>query len=72
MTRLAKSLEGKGMDDRLVVAAILTIALHASEPEKLQRTGTEHWRAVWNDYNRFLKELERSDNSIDKRGIHPA
>lgn len=59
------------MDDKQVVAAILTIALHAAEHDKPQKTGTEHWRTVWNDYNRFLKELERTDNSIDKRGIHP-
>ena len=45
------------MDDKQVVAAILTIVLHAAEHDRPQRTGTEHWRTVWNDYKRFLKEL---------------
>jgi len=59
------------MDNKLVIAAILTVALHAAERSQSPKVGTEHWRNVWNDYNRFLKELERADDSIDKRGINP-
>jgi len=59
------------MDDKQVVAAILTLALHTSERERLQKAGTEHWQSVWSDYNRFLKQLEKSDESINARGIHP-
>jgi len=25
----------------------------------------------WRDYNKFLKELEKTDESIDTRGINP-
>ncbi|HTR22404.1 MAG TPA: hypothetical protein VMI10_00350 [Terriglobales bacterium] len=59
------------MDDKQVVAAILTLALRTAERESAQKTGPEHWRTIWKDYNRFLKEIERADDSIDKRGIHP-
>ena len=59
------------MDDKLVVAAILTLALHTAERESAQKAGTERWQKVWNDYNKFVKELDKSDQSIDKRGIHP-
>lgn len=59
------------MDDRQVVAAILTLALHSPAEGRPPKTDSEQWRRVWKDFGRFLKELERSDNSIDKRGINP-
>jgi hypothetical protein len=31
----------------------------------------KQWRDVLHDYNKFLKELERTDGSIDRRGINP-
>ena len=36
-----------------------------------KRIAAEQWRNVWHDYNKFLKELEKSDESIDTRGINP-
>jgi hypothetical protein len=71
MIRLAKLLEGEKMDDKQVVAAILTLALHTAEPKRPRKTGTERWRNVWRDYNRFLRQLEKSDESINARGINP-
>ncbi len=59
------------MDDIYVVAAILTLALHSAEPERTPKTGTEHWQNVLKDYRKFMQELEKSDESIDKRGIQP-
>ena len=59
------------MDDITVVAAILTLALHSAEHERTPTEGTDHWQKVWKDYRRFLQELDKSDESIDKRGIHP-
>ena len=59
------------MDDMHVVAAILTLALHSAGRERRPKRGSAQWRGIWKDYERFLKELERSDNSIDKRGINP-
>jgi len=59
------------MGDIQVVAAILTLALHTSAQGRVSKKDSEQWRRVWKDYGRFLKELERSDNSIDKHGIHP-
>lgn len=59
------------MDDIHVVAAILTLALHTAEHERTPKTGTEHWQNVWKDYRKFLQELDKSDHSIDKVGIHP-
>ena len=34
-----------------------------------KRIAAEQWRNVWHDYNKFLKELEKSHHSIDARGI---
>jgi hypothetical protein len=59
------------MDDIHVVAAILTLALHSAEHGRTQKAGTEHRQNVWKDYRNFLQELEKSDHSIDKDGIHP-
>jgi hypothetical protein len=60
------------MADNQVLAAILTVALNSTKPgARAKQKGKEAWRQVWNDYKTFLKEMERSDNSIDKRGINP-
>jgi hypothetical protein len=59
------------MDDIHVVAAILTLALHSAGHERTPKTGAEHWQNVWKDYGMFLQELDKSDHSIAKRGIHP-
>jgi hypothetical protein len=60
------------MGDYQVVAAILTVALCSTKPRATSRSGAaDHWRNVWRDYNKFLKELERTDESIDRRGINP-
>ena len=59
------------MDDIQVVAAILTLALHSADQGRTQKAGTEHRQNVWRDYRNFLQELEKSDHSIDKDGIHP-
>ena len=59
------------MDDIHVVAAILTLALHSGEHGRTQKAGPEHRQNVWKDYRNFLQELEKSDHSIDKDGIHP-
>jgi hypothetical protein len=60
------------MEHHQVVAALLTVALC---PTKLRTTSrrpaTEQWRNVWRDYKRFLKELEKTDESIDRHGINP-
>jgi len=58
------------MEDYYLIAAILTVALHARKPPGSSKDG-DQWRSVWNDYNRFLKELDKKDQSIDKRGINP-
>jgi hypothetical protein len=59
------------MEDKQLLATLLTVALHSSKPrETSKKTGPEQWRNVWNDYNQFLKQLDRSDKSIDKRGIN--
>ena len=55
------------MEDHQVVAAILTVALCSTKP----RTTADQWRNVWRDYNKFLKQLEKTDKSIEKRGINP-
>ena len=47
----------------LVVAAFLLLAMVIGQ--------SMQWRHVWNDFNKFLKELESADDSIDKRGIKP-
>jgi hypothetical protein len=60
------------MEDYQVVAAILTVALCSTPPRKTsQRVVADQWRNVWRDYNKFLKELEKSDKSIDRSGINP-
>jgi hypothetical protein len=59
------------MDEIHVVAAILTLALHSAEHRRTQKAGTEHRQNVWKDYRNFLQELEKSNHSIDKDGIHP-
>jgi hypothetical protein len=58
------------MEDYYLIAAILTVALQARKPRGSSKSGGQ-WRDVWNDYNRFLKELDKNDQSIDKRGINP-
>lgn len=68
---LAKLLEGEKMDDKQVVAAILALALHSAGTKRPRKRDTERWRDVWRDYNRFLKQLEKSDDSINARGINP-
>ena len=59
------------MDAIHVVAALLTLALHSGEHGRTQKAGTDHRQNVWKDYRNFLQELEKSDHSIDKGGIHP-
>jgi hypothetical protein len=60
------------MENYQVVAAILTVALWSTKPRATsQRLATDQWRNAWRDYNKFLKELEKTDESIDRRGINP-
>ena len=60
------------MEDYQVVAAILTVALCSTKPRTTShRLAADQWRSVWRDYNKFLKELEKTDESIDRRGINP-
>jgi hypothetical protein len=60
------------MEDQQVIAAILTVALCSTKPRtSSQRVAADHWRNVWRDYKRFLKKLEKTDESIDRRGINP-
>ena len=60
------------MEDHQVVAALLTVALCSTRPRPTsQRLAVNQWRNVWRDYKRFLKELETTDESIDRRGINP-
>jgi hypothetical protein len=60
------------MEDNQLLATLFTVALHSSKlRETSKKTGPEQWRNVWNDSNQFLKQLDRSDESIDKRGINP-
>ncbi len=60
------------MADNQVLAAILTVALCSSKPRATsKRIAAEQWRNVLHDYNKFLKELEKLDESIDTRGINP-
>ena len=59
------------MDDVQVVAAILTLALHSGGQEQRPKVGTKRRDHVLKDYRKFLQELEKSDHSIDKDGIHP-
>jgi hypothetical protein len=60
------------MEDQQIVAAVLTVALYSTKPKTTSpRPAADQWRNVWRDYSRFLKELEKRDESIDKRGINP-
>jgi hypothetical protein len=60
------------MEDSQVVAAILTVALCSTKPRTTsRRLAADQWRNVWRDYNKFLKKLEETDASIDRRGINP-
>jgi hypothetical protein len=60
------------MEDYHVVAAILTVALWSTKPSTTsRRPAADQWRNVWRDYNKFLKQLARTDESIDRRGINP-
>jgi hypothetical protein len=60
------------MGDNQVLAAILTVALYSAKPRaNSKRVPAKQWRDVLHDYNKFLKELERTDGSIDRRGINP-
>lgn len=60
------------MADNQLLAALLTVALNSVKPPTAsKRIGAEQWGDVWNDYNKFLKKLEKTDSSIDKRGINP-
>ena len=60
------------MEEYPVVAAILTVALCSTKPRTTsQRLAADQWRNVWHDYNKFLKQLEKTDESIDGRGINP-
>jgi hypothetical protein len=60
------------MEDHQVVAALLTVALCLTKARPIpQRQAANQWRSVWRDYKKFLKELEKTDESIDRRGINP-
>lgn len=60
------------MGDNQVLAAILTVALYSAKPcSTSKRVPAKQWRDVWHDYRKFLKELEKTDESIDSRGINP-
>jgi hypothetical protein len=60
------------MEDNQLLAAILTVALYSGKRrETSKKAGPKQWRNVLSDYNKFLKKLERSDESINKRGISP-
>ncbi len=60
------------MEDHQVVAALLTVALCSTKPRtSSNRLAADQWRNVWSDYNKFLKKLEKTDESIDRRGINP-
>jgi hypothetical protein len=63
--------EGKPMGYQ-VVAAILTVALWSTKSRTTSRgVAVDQWRNVWRDYNKFMKQLEKTDESIDRRGINP-
>jgi len=50
------------MEDHQVVAAILTVALCSTRPRTTShRLAADQWRNVWRDYNKFLKELAKTD-----------
>jgi hypothetical protein len=60
------------MADNQLLAALLTVALSSTKQRaSSKRLGAEQWGHVWSDYNKFLNKLEKTDGSIDKRGINP-
>ena len=60
------------MEDHQVVAAILTVALCSTKPRPTsQKPAADSWQNVWRDYNKFLAELKKTDESINRRGINP-
>jgi hypothetical protein len=60
------------MGNNEVLAALLTVAVNVGKPRvNSKRAAAERWQEVWNDYKRFSKEIEKNDNSIDRRGINP-
>ena len=60
------------MSDNQVLAVLLTIAVNVGKPRATsKRAAAERSQQVWNDYKRFFKEIEKTDNSIDRRGINP-
>jgi len=60
------------MEDHQVVASLLTVALCSTKPRSTSsRLDADQRRNVWRDYNKFLKKLEKTDQSIDRRGINP-
>jgi hypothetical protein len=60
------------MADNQILAAILTVALNSIKPRAAsKKMVAQAWGDIWSDYNKFLKKLEKTDGSIDKRGINP-
>jgi hypothetical protein len=60
------------MADNQLLAALLTVALSSTKQRASSKPlGAEQWGHVWSDYNKFLNKLEKTDGSIDKRGINP-
>jgi hypothetical protein len=60
------------MEDHQVVAALLTVAFCSTKPRTAsKKPSADQWRNVWRDYQKFLKALENTDESIDRRGINP-
>jgi hypothetical protein len=60
------------MEDHQVVAALLTVALCSTKPRTApKKLPADQWRSVWRDYKKFLKVLQNTDESIDRRGINP-
>jgi hypothetical protein len=60
------------MADNQLLAAILTVALNSVKPRAAsKKMVAQSWGDIWSDYNKFLKKLEKTDGSIDKRGINP-
>jgi hypothetical protein len=50
------------MDERKVIAAILTIATSARDIRNTsQEVGKEHWRRVIKDYQAILDELKKTN-----------
>ena len=60
------------MADKELLAAVLTVALSpAKSGGASKKVGSGQVSDVLNNYNRFLKALEKADYSIDRRGINP-